>query len=177
MKKVWCVKSGYRGFKWYTTEKAFLTAVRNNDKREVFVFELVESGIAEQMKDNTIKTRNRDNQLNAILGEKGKYDDALIKFKILFNEIAPESRTKQEILRNLEIIGLNKKHFSQIASNNIRYLLFEVSDTFEWYQTLLRCHNFKSLPLYWCNHFTEKRGSDQYIENFKNAKLSLKNKI
>jgi hypothetical protein len=43
-----------------------------------------------------------------------------------------------------------------------------VSDTVEWYETVLRCHNFKSLP--------GKNFSEKAFDNFKKAKELIKKK-
>lgn len=177
MKKIWHVKGRYGSGKWFKTEKAFLSHVREDDTREVFVYQLIDSGIAGEVKRSTITERDRDNQLKTILGEADKYEEAISNFRAKFEEIATESRSKTHILSQLKIIGLNKKDFSNMASNSRNYLLFEVSDTLEWYQTLLRCHNFVSIPT---NHYSIGTGrletEQTRIDNFKEAKESLKKK-
>lgn len=80
-------------------------------------------------------------------------------------------------MSNLKIIGLNKKDFSNMATGSKDYLLFEVSDTLEWYQTLLRCHNFVSIPKYYYKRGKGKLETEQTrLDNFKEAKESLKKK-
>lgn len=177
MKKIWHVKGKYGSGKWFKTEKAFLSNVREDDTREVFVYQLLDSGLAGEVKRRTITERDRDNQLKTILGEADKYEEAISNFRAKFEEIATESKSKAHILSELKIIGLNKKDFSNMATNSKNYLLFEVSDTVEWYQTLLRCHNFVSIPT---NHYSRGTGrletEQSRIDNFKAAKESLKKK-
>jgi hypothetical protein len=43
-----------------------------------------------------------------------------------------------------------------------------VSNSVEWYETVLRCHNFKSLP--------SKNVSEETLDNFKKAKELIKKK-
>ena len=146
MKKIWYVKGKYGGGNWFKTEKSFLSNVREDDTREVLIYSLVDSGIAGEVKKSTITERDRDDQLKTILGEADKYEEAISCFRAKFDEIAQDTRGKRHILSTLKIIGLNKKEFSNMASNNREYLLFEVSDSVEWYQILLKCHNFVSIP-------------------------------
>ena len=177
MKKIWYVKGRYGSGKWFKTEKTFLSNVREDDSREVFIYQLLDSGVAGEVKRRTITERDRDNQLKTILGEADKYEEAISNFRAKFEEIATESRSKAHILSQLKIIGLNKKDFSNMATNSRNYLLFEVSDTLEWYQTLLRCHNFVSIPTNYYGRGTGRLQTEQTrIDNFKEAKESLKKK-
>lgn len=177
MKKIWHVKGRYGSGKWFKTEKAFLSNVREDDTREVFVYQLLDSGIAGEVKRRTITERDRDNQLKTILGEADKYEEAIANFRAKFEEIATDTQSKRYILSNLKIIGLNKKDFSNMATSSKNYLLFEVSDTVEWYQTLLRCHNFMSIPVSYYKRGSGRIETEQTkIDNFKEAKESLKKK-
>jgi hypothetical protein len=177
MKKIWYVKGRYGGGKWFKTEKAFLSNVREDDTREVFVYQLLDSGIAGEVKRSTITERDRDDQLKNILGEAGKYEEAILNFRAKFEEIAEDTQSKRYIISTLKIIGLNKKEFSNMASGIRNYLLFEVSDSVEWYQTLLRCHNFVSIPVNYYKRGTGRIETEQTrIDNFKEAKESLKKK-
>ena len=177
MKKIWHVKGRYGGGKWFKTEKAFLSNVREDDTRDVFVYQLIDSGIAGEVKRSTITERDRDDQLKNILGEAGKYEEAISNFRAKFEEIAEDTQSKRYIISTLKIIGLNKKEFSNMASDIRNYLLFEVSDSVEWYQTLLRCHNFVSIPVNFYKRGTGRIETEQTrIDNFKEAKESLKKK-
>jgi len=177
MKKIWHVKGRYGGGKWFKTEKAFLSSVRDDDSREVYVYQLIESGKAGDVKTNTITQRDRDDQLKTILGEADKYEEAISRFKSVFDEMATECSNKRHVERMLGIIGLSKKDFSALATQMKSYLLFEVSDTVEWYQALLKCHNFTSLP---ATNYVRGKGrvetEPNRIENFKAAKDSMKKK-
>lgn len=177
MKKIWHVKGRYGGGRWFKTEKTFLANVRDDDSREVYVYQLLESGTAGELKKSTIMERDRDDQLKTILGEADKYEEAISAFRAVFSEIAPESNDKKNVERMLKIIGLNKKDFSSMATNMKNYLLFEVSDSVEWYQTLLKCHNFTTMAN---TYYSRGKGrtvtEQQRIDNFIAAKNSMKKK-
>ena len=177
MSKIWNVKGRYGSGKWFKTEKAFLSNVREDDTREVLIYELIESGNAGEIRKNTITKRERDDQLKTLLGETDKYEEAISKFKVKLEEIAEDTSNKRYIMDNLKIIGLNKKEFSTMATGVKNYLLLEVSDTVEWYQTILRCHNFVSIPKTYYKRGEGRIETEQIkINNFKKAKESLKNK-
>ena len=181
MNKVWYIKRKYGSGKLYKTEKAFLAAVRReDDPREVIVYEMVDSGIAGEMAKSTLMKRDRENQLKIVLGESSKYEEAISAFKKAFEETAPESESKEVVLREMSLIGLDKKNFSKLATSYKTYLLFGVSDTVEWYQTLLKCHNFVTIPN---TYYKRGKGTaarlptdPKTLENFALAKESLKKK-
>lgn len=193
MGKIYYIKSKYRhSGRFYHSEKQFLRAISEKDKREVIIYEECESGIACEMFEANIKEKERDGQLKIVLGEAGKYEEAIYQFKEMFTRIASETSTeKKEILYQLKLDGLNKQRFSEMITNYRYkdYLLFTVSDSVEWYQTILRCHNFKSLPsTYYKNMVTTDLQGRKYHkrvkseveesrkENFRLAKESLKKK-
>ena len=178
MEKIWYLKSRWgNGGKVFRTEKAFLSAVSEDDDRQLFIFKVEESGKAGEIKKNILTSRERNDQLKTILGEASKYEEAIMQFKAKFEELAKDGSEKRVIERTLKIIGLNKKDFSLMATTHKDYLLFEVSDTVEWYQTVLRCHNFTTLPK---KRYVRGKGYseiDEYIkEAFLEAKESLKKK-
>lgn len=193
MGKIWLVKSKYgKKAKVYNSERTFLAAISSDDKRKVFIFEESEMGIAGEMYNSLVKGKERDDQLKVVLGEVDKYEEAIYSFKEMFIKMAPEINEKKHILHRLKLTGLNKKEFSTMASNHHfkEFLLFGISDSVEWYQTLLRCHNFTKLPESyvaivqvekvnrWDNGIKRVRRTtgDTRKENFRLAKESLKKK-
>ena len=175
MEKIWYLKSRWgNGGKVFRTEKAFLSAVREDDDRQLFIFKVEESGKAGEMKKNILTSRERNDQLKTILGEASKYEEAIMQFKAKFAEMAKDSNDKRAIERNLKIIGLNKKDFSQLATAYKDYLLFDVSESVEWYQTVLRCHNFVSLPK---RRYVRGKGYADIEESIKEAFLEAKESL
>ena len=175
MEKIWYLKSRWgNGGKVFRTEKAFLSAVREDDDRQLFIFKVEESGKAGEMKKNILTSRERNDQLKTILGEASKYEEAIMQFKEKFAELAKDSNEKRAIERNLKIIGLNKKDFSLMATANKDYLLLEVSHTVEWYQAVLRCHNFAELPK---RIYVRGKGYSEIEESIKEAFLEAKESL
>lgn len=168
--KIYFLKRKWGGGKFFRNQKALMKAINENTSTEVYVFELTETLTASDFFKGTIKKRDRDIQLKTILGETDKYEEAILNFKKMLEEIAPSERSRNIILEKLRVLGPSKDTFSEIV-NNYRlknYILLHVSNSVEWYQTVLRCHNFKSLP--------NKMVSDETLNNFKLAKENIKKK-
>lgn len=168
--KVYFLKRRWGGGKFFRNQKSLMKAINENTNTEVFVFELKETLIASDLFKGTIKERDRDIQIKSILGETDKYEEAILNFKRMLEETAPSERSRNVILEKLRVLGCNKDTFSEIVGNYRlkNYILLHVSNSVEWYQTVLRCHNFKSLPT--------KMVSEETLNNFKLAKDSLKTK-
>ncbi len=168
--KVFFLKKRWGGGKFFRNQKALMKAINENTNTEVFIFEFKETVLASDLFKGTIKERDRDIQIKSILGETDKYEEAILNFKRMLEETAPSERSRNVILEKLRVLGCNKDTFNEIV-NNYRmknYILMNVSSSVEWYETVLRCHNFKSLP--------SKNLSEEAISNFKKAKENIKNK-
>jgi hypothetical protein len=168
--KIFFLKRKWGGGKFFRNQKSLLKAINENTNTEVYVFELKEKLMASDFFKGTIKTRDRDIQLKSLLGETDKYEEAILNFKRMLEEIAPNERSRNVILEKIRVLGPSKDTFNEIV-NNYRlknYILMNVSDTVEWYETVLRCHNFKSLP--------GKNFSEKAFDNFKKAKELIKKK-
>jgi hypothetical protein len=79
--------------------------------------------------------------------------------------------TSSNLNRMLKMVS-EKKDFSSIASaySNKRFLLHAMPPSVEWFETLLKCHNFKEL--------SDNRRlpvSDERKENFLKAKENIRN--
>jgi hypothetical protein len=174
--KVWYIqnRSGKSG-KFYFSEIAYLRATHKNDTRKVFVLEMCDGGISSgQFSESILLKRERDEQISSILGEADDFTMNFSKLKNLFEKICPDIKvryiTKSDILKEFKIIS-TKKAFSNYATSwNIKnILLFHVSDTVEWYEALLRCHKFQTLPKDGKLPISEAR-----MNNFLEAKKLLK---
>jgi hypothetical protein len=143
-----------------------MKAISENTIGEIFEFEFKSSYQASEFFKNTIKERDRDTQLKVLLGETDKYEEAILNFKIMFEEIAPDSRQKKNILELLKLHGCSKDTFKDIANSYKNYLLLNITNSVEYYEKLLKCHNFTKLP--------NKHCSEETINNFEEAKNSLR---
>ena len=168
--KVFFLKRKWGSGKFFRNEKSLMKAISENTIGEIFEFEFKNSYQASDFFKNTIKERDRDTQLKVLLGETDKYEEAILNFKSMLEEIGEKGRQKNTILEKFRVHGCNKDTFKEIV-NNYRlknYILLNVSNSVEWYETVLRCHNFQSLPT--------KNLSEETFDNFKKAKELLKNK-
>jgi len=166
--QVFFLKRKWGGGKFFRNQKALMKAINEDTNTEVYIFELKETIVASELFKGTIKKRDRDIQIKSVLGETDKYEEAILNFKKTLEEIAPSERSRNLILEKLRVLGPSKDTFSEIV-NNYRlkyYILMSVSDTVEWYEKVLRCHNFKSLP--------GKNHSETAFDNFKKAKELIK---
>ena len=166
--KIFFLKKRWGGGKFYRNEKALFKSINENTSEELFIYSFESSIKASDFFKNSIKERDRDTQLQVVLGEADKYEEAILNFKLLFEEIAPDSRQKKNILELFRLHGCNKDTFKDIVSNYKSYLLLSITNTVEYYQKLLRCHNFTRLPNRHC--------SEETINNFEEAKNLLRKK-
>lgn len=182
--KVWYLKNRHgRGGKFFTSEKAYLTATHKDDTRLLHILEVsdvngVKSG---DYFTSLLLERERDEQLSIILDEGDNFTRNFALLKRKFEELAPPDTdttiyrsyyiNKSGMSKRLKMIN-EKKDFSVIASvsGNKRFLLHAMPPTVEWFEILLKCHNFKELP-------DNRRVpiSDERKENFLKAKENLRN--
>lgn len=177
--KVWFIQSrSGRGGKFFFNETAYLRATHKDDTRKVFILETTGGNIPSgQYSEALISQRERDNQLSNILGESDNFTLNFSALKELFERICPDGRdsgafytSKSEVLKSFKIISEKKVFSTYITNSRIKkFLLLYVSDSVEWYQALLRCHAFQSLP-------SDRRVaiSEQRLKNFMEAKESLR---
>ena len=168
--KVFFLKKKWGGGKFFRNEKALMKVINENSVGEIFEFEFKNSYQASEYFKNTIKERDRDTQLKVILGESDKYEEAILNFKLKLEELGENNRQRNSILEKLRVHGCNKDTFGDII-NNYRlknFILLNVSNSIEWYEIVLRCHKFQSLPT--------KNLSEETLNNFKEAKELIKNK-
>jgi len=181
--KVWYLKSrNGRSGRFFTTEKSYLSSTNKEDNRLLYVLDVsningVKSG---DYYSNLLLERERDEQLSIILDEGDNFTKNFALFKRKFEEIAPSDSdpinfktyyiTKSKISRILKTVN-EKKDFSNMVSMDIHkiYLLYAMPPTVEWFETILRCHNFQALPD--TKRFT---ASEERKENFLKAKENLK---
>jgi hypothetical protein len=147
MSKIYYVIDKSGGGKFYRTEKQFFLSIRKDDKRKVIIYEECGDGIAGEILESTITQNERDSQLKVVLNEATEEEVSIYKLMEMIEE-TPQlvDWMKSSLIKSLKLIGLNKKEFSKLALNFKNFLLFEISDSVEWYQILLKCNNYTKLP-------------------------------
>ncbi len=151
--KVWYLQnhSGRTG-KFFFTESAYLKSTNSRDTRRVFVLEMVDGGIpSNEFSQSLFLNRERETQLSSIFGELDEFTKNYTEFKRLFEELSPDTTnywlSKKELLKNFKIINDKKAFKSYVSQPRVKkFLLLHVSESVEWFESVLRCHAFQSLP-------------------------------
>lgn len=168
-------------FKIYREESKLLRDIGyGSDNLEILEFNL---NSRTTTKDYLL-SRERNLQLSSVLDNISSEQKNVIDLVNLYNEIAPngkdfkkyvsynnyiDTNTKNEKLKKLRKYQSEPKEIKKILIEDKKYFLLDVSKTFEWYKAVLKVHNFRQLP-------SSESIFDDYVDNFKLAKLVLKNK-
>jgi len=132
----------------------------------------------------------RDATINVVLGDEYSEKAKLLisKFQKLAKR-SPLNQTKltpngEKVLEKLMTTEQTKDEFSKVVKKNSEFLLYNVSDTIEWYSILLDVYPFKKLDECCRTEFVSKqtggvkwnghRTPDKMITNFEKAKLKKK---
>jgi hypothetical protein len=169
--KLW----NYRG-RYYKTERSFLEAANEADMREVVIYEFVESAKAGDLKKGILTTRERDEQLSVLL-DNNTLVQYLTEFRNKLQELKPDERRTKQIVRLLKMGGMTPSTVKTLVSHHREWLIYEVSNTQEWYEILVKFHNFMPPKEsrtgrydYTTKTYAKIPTPPETIENFKNAK-------
>lgn len=159
--------------KFYRSEKALLKEINENVSGEIYVFELASKSDASEFYNNLIKKRQRNEQLSIVLGDSPDIE-AVSNFKNMLENLGVnKSRDYDIIMRSLKKLGCNKATFKSFVNNwRLKSYILSVSNSVEWFECVLKCHNFQALG----SPRELERLSEETKENFKKAKLLIKNK-
>ena len=173
--KVWYLQnhSGRTG-KFFFSESAYLKATNSRDTRKVFILEMIDGGVpSNEFSQALFLNRERENQLSTIFGEVDEFTKNFSEFKKIFEELCPDTTafwtSKKELSKNLKIINDKKSFKSYVSQLRVKkFLLLHVSDSVEWFESILKCHGFQSLPVDKIPH------KDIRVKNFFKAKENIK---
>jgi hypothetical protein len=198
MEKIWILKgSRYtKKFTIYKKESDLLKAISQDSSLEILEYELKSS----VKSSDYIKQKERDTQLRSVLGELTKDEASIENFINLFEVLAPSGKeyerrfweggsikqiktnTKIEMLKKLRKLQGDRNSIVKIIKDNKKYFFKEVSNDVNWYVSILKIHNFRDYifdPKKWDSklkkYVIEDTSSDVIKNNFKEAKLKLKN--
>jgi hypothetical protein len=173
--KLW----SYRG-RYYKTERSFLEAANEADMREVVIYEFVESAKAGDLKKGILTTRERDEQLSVLL-DNNTLVQYLTDFRNKLQELKPDDRKTKQIVRLLKMGGMTTATIKTLVSHHREWLIYDITHTQEWYEILLKFHNFmqpkeeRNGRYDWTTKTYAKIPTPiEAIENFKNAKEVIK---
>jgi len=172
--KIYLLDVYRRGPRFFYDEKSLISYLNiDRDKRDpignyrVTVIE----GVVEKNTDGRdyletyereARERNlREAKLNSVLG-----DDYTIKVNKLIQmvrDIAPDkNRVKEKFLSDMELVPIEKKAFGKFISSYSNYLLYQVSDSVEYYRTLLDVYNFRNIKDRYTVTIYDSRGFPHY---------------
>ncbi len=164
--KIWYVKSKYGSGRYYRSENAFLEGTNSVSNLNVTVYGEIESGKAGDIYNSIVKQKERDCQLDVILGTDEFSQNYMNLYNMYNNLVLDSDNNKRFFIKKFKIIGTNKKLLSIFLSDKKKYFLLQFNSV-EWYKTLLLCHNFTTIE-----NFV---GISQVsIDNFKEAKRLIK---
>lgn len=193
--KFYLVKRSGGVDRWFTKQSDltnFLITVIGDEECQVITLdsepqiEISHKEFLKQLSDEI----QRDSTINVVLGD--EYSE---KVKILISKFqklakrSPLNPTKltpngEKVLEKLMTTEQTKEEFSKVIKKNSEFLLYNVSDTIEWYSTLLDVYPFKKLDECCRTEFVSKqtggvkwnghRTPDKMIANFEKAKLKKK---
>lgn len=181
--------------RFFNTEKEllkFITSECSSQKIQVKVVNCaIESETDGDVFFNSATTQiELDTKLNGILGD--EYSQSVQKFIQMFKELAPKTpwdsskirSSASKVLDQLQITSPTKEDFSKVVKRNSEYILYNVSDSVEWYKAVLNVYSFRKLSdtcrtekinsLTKGSHWDGHRTPEKMIKNFEKAKNSLK---
>jgi hypothetical protein len=154
--KVYLLDAYNRGSRYFTDEKALISYLNTDNKRGEPIhkyqlrvleaeLELTTNGSSylETYEKSTREQNQREAKLKAVLGD--EYAIAVDNLLTYIKENAKESIMKEKFFESVSLVAIEKKEFSKFASKKSSYLLYEVSDTVEYYKLLLAVHNFRKM--------------------------------
>lgn len=195
MDKIWIIQSGSRyqkKFTIYREESKLLKAISKDKDATILEYDLVSQVTAKDY----LMSKERDSQLRSVLGELSDKEQVCIDFVNLYEQIAPvgkefkkriswhesvETSTKEQMLLKLRKFQTEPKELAKILVNDKRYFINDVSNSVEWYLSILKVHNFRdhiTSRKVWNREtkiYESKDDSTQEIkDNFKQAKANLR---
>jgi len=180
--------------RWFDNQKdltEFLINVIVDEEVNILTIDGDVESVSSKQFLNGIKDEvRREGTLNVVFGDdySQKVEILISKFKELAKRM-PNDKTKlspnsQKALDKLSICERNKEDFSKLVKSLKNFLLYNVSDSVEWYSILLDVYPFRKLDetcltevidkntfgIKWNGH----RTPDKMITNFEKAKLKIK---
>ena len=154
--KIYLVKRQFSTNRWFDTEKDLLKFLIEANKDEQMTVTTVEvTQESEQSRTQTIEQLQdqiqRDSAINTVLGD--EFSEKAQRVITLFEKYATRCTRNQSLFTprgkvvfdKLTTCPRTKSDFSKVVKSNSEYLLYNVSDSVEWYQALLEVYGFRKL--------------------------------
>lgn len=121
--------------------------------------EVISESAAPSYLNSYIESTDRQSKVDAVLGD--EFSQKIEKFKSMFNNLAKDDIEKSKFMVKLETIPLDKKSYSKLFTSNVGYL-FSVSDSVEWYKTILSIHGFRKMEDSYTREIFFSNGMSQF---------------
>jgi hypothetical protein len=153
--KIYLVKRRFGTDRWFEKQKDLLKFLIENDNEEITVITVDATLESEQSRTQTIEQLQdqiqRDSAINTVLGD--EFSEKAQRVITLFEKYATRCTWDQSqftprgkvVFDKLTTCPRTKADFSKVVKSNSEYLLYNVSDSVEWYQALLEVYGFRKL--------------------------------
>ena len=154
-KKIYLVKRRFGTDRWFEKQKDLLKFLIENGNEEITVITVEATQESEQSRTQTIEQLQdqiqRDSAINTVLGD--EFSEKAQRAITLFEKHATRCTWDQSqltprgkvVFDKLTTCPRTKADFSKVVKSNSEYLLYNVSDSVEWYKTLLEIYGFRKL--------------------------------
>ena len=154
--KIYLVKRKFGTDRWFEKQKDLLKFLIETNKDEEITITTVDATLeSEQSRTQTIEQLQdqiqRDSAINTVLGD--EFSEKAQRVITLFEKHATRCTWDQSqftprgkvVFDKLTTCPRTKTDFSKVVKSNSEYLLYNVSDSVEWYQALLEVYGFRKL--------------------------------
>jgi hypothetical protein len=153
--KIYLVKRKFGTDRWFEKQKDLLKFLIENSNEEITVITVEATQESEQSRTQTIEQLQdqiqRDSAINTVLGD--EFSEKAQRVITLFEKHATRCTWDRSqftthgkvVFDKLTTCPRTKVDFSKVVKSNSEYLLYNVSDSVEWYQALLEVYGFRKL--------------------------------
>lgn len=153
--KIYLVKRKFGTDRWFEKQKDLLKFLIENSNEEITVITVEATQESEHSRTQTIEQLQdqiqRDSAINTVLGD--EFSEKAQRVITLFEKHATRCTWEQSqftprgkvVFDKLTTCPRTKADFSKVVKSNSEYLLYNVSDSVEWYQALLEVYGFRKL--------------------------------
>lgn len=154
--KIYLVKRKNGTNRWFEKQKDLLKFLIETDQDEEITITTIDATLeSEKSRTQTIEQLQdqiqRDSAINTVLGD--DFADKAQKVITLFEKYAKKcdwDKTQftprgKVTFDKLTTCPRTKEDFSKVVKSNSEYLLYNVSDSVEWYMALLEVYGFKKM--------------------------------
>jgi hypothetical protein len=153
--KIYLVKRKFGTDRWFEKQKDLLKFLIENDSEEITVITVDTTLESEQSRTQTIEQIQdqiqRDSAINTVFGD--EFSEKAQRVITLFEKYATRCTWDQSqftpsgkvVFDKLTTCTRTKADFSKVVKSNSEYLLYNVSDSVDWYKALLEIYGFRKL--------------------------------